>query len=261
MKLSDEQLLFSFLISHHIFIKDYDYIDGETDIEDIYEKPIMRFKRWYENPQFWFKIFSDKNLEPAQRYMLINHYRNANSQILGAVFSANKYKYSEKIMNLVIKSYIYSNTINTPIDMEDVLYSSMAEDPKLFTKILGYMKDIKYKPRYGSYGNLYNGSGFTKACSEGWLKIVHILLDEGADPSKNDSMSLVITVKHGNYRVALELIDKGANIRTKHSLAYKMFLRNDKKRWCPKGQEAYHNMLMERFKENHCIDDIREEAN
>ena len=256
MKLSDEQQLLSFLTAHHIYIKDYDYIDGETDMEDLYNKPIMRYRRWFENPQLWYKIFSSKDYGPAQRYMYANHYMNANPQVLGAVFSACKCKYSDRIMNLVEKSYLYSKFKQSPIDMEDVLYSSMDENPKLFCSILDFMKKQKYSPRYESYGNLYNGSAFTKACSEGWLKLVHILLDEGAEPSRNDSMGFIITVKHGNYRVALELIDKGANIRAKHSLAYKMFLRNDKRRWCPKGQEIYHNMLMERFKENYCIDDI-----
>lgn len=257
MKLSDEQQFISYLVSHHIYIKDYDYIEGKTDMDDLYNKPIMRYKRWYENPQFWFKIYSNKEYGPAQRYMFVNHYMNANAQVLGAVFSASKYKYSDRIMELVVRSYTYSKLKNNkPIDMEDVLYDAMYKDPRLFSKILEYMKEIKYTPRYGSYGNLYNGAAFTKACSEGWLKIVHILLDEGADPSKDDSMGFIMTVKHGQYRIALELLDKGANIRAKHSLGYKMFLRNDRNRWCLKGQEEYHNILMSRFKEAHCIDDI-----
>lgn len=257
MKLSDEQQLFSFLASHKIYIKDYDYIEGKTKQDDIYDKPIMRFKRWYENPRFWFKIFSKKDYGPAQRYMYVNHYKDASAQVIEAVFSAVDCKYSDRIMDLVIKSYMYSKfTKDKPIDLEDVLYSAMNEDPKLFSKILEYMKEQKYKPTYDTYGNLYNGSGFTKACSEGWLKIIHILLDEGADPSKDNSMGFIMTVKHGDYRIALELLDRGANIRAKNSLAYKMFLRNDKHRFCPEGQEVYHNIIKNRFKESGCLKDI-----
>ena len=99
-------------------------------------------------------------------------------------------------------------------------------------------------------GDIDNGYSFIRSCSEGFDKIIELILEDSYDASEHDSLGFILAIKHANYKIAYSLLNHGAKIDTKNRLAYKMFLRNENKRICPSGEEWYHNELLKLFKEN-----------
>ena len=248
-KIQDDQEFLFYLEFNNIDYKDYDYIENKTSKKEIKEGFIIENKRWYENPNLWFKVFSNKELDKGQYYLLNRDFKILNNRLLSAIFVASGYDLNQDIIDTIIEIYKSKKDSSKPILYEDILSLSMNKNSKLFESFLEYFKeDIKESGK--SIGDIDNGYSFIRSCSEGFNKIIDLILEDGYDASEHDSLGFIMAIKHANYKLAYSLLNHGAKIDTKNRLAYKMFLRNENKRICPSGEEWYHNELLKLFKEN-----------
>lgn len=248
-KIQDDQEFLFYLEFNNIDYKDYDYIENKTSKEELKEGFIIENKRWYDNPNLWFKIFSNKELDKGQYYLLNRDFKLINIRLLSAIFVASGYDLNQDIIDTIIEIYNSKKDSSKPILYEDLLSLSMNKNSKLFESFLEYFKkDIKDSGK--RIGDINNGYSFIRSCSEGFNKIIDLILEDGYDTSEHDSLGFIMAIKHANYKLAYSLLNHGAKIDTKNRLAYKMFLRNENKRICPSGEEWYHNELLKLFKEN-----------
>ena len=175
---------------------------------------------------------------------------------IGVVNANNKWvtKYDKKFTSRLIELYIDTNDFTDEEKsriIDSVLLSILStNDTAYFGKICKYAEDNNIKPMFGTFGNVGNGDGLVGVAKlDNSSKLLAKLLDCGADPSKCNSISLPIAIKHGNYEDAMRLIDHGADIHANNDLAFKTLLKNDEKRFCKKGEEMFHNLLAKRLQE------------
>lgn len=248
-KIKDDQEFLFYLEFNDIDYKDYDYIENKTTEKELKEGYIIKNKRWYENQNLWFKVFSNENLTEGQYYLLNRDFNLVNIRLLSAIFSANNCNIDQDTIKNIFEIYNYKKESSRPILYEDILSLSMNKDSKTFESFLEYFKtDIKDSGK--RIGDIDNGYAFIRACTEGFDKIIELILEDNYDASDHDSLGFIMAIKHANYKIAYSLLKHGANIDTKNKLAYKMFLRNENKRICHSGEEWYHNELLKLFKEN-----------
>lgn len=248
MRITTESQLISFLKTNKINISDFDYKENAKNDKQF----IMRGRRFYENPWMWKLVFENKKLKPAKDFFIDSYYRFADDNVFAAIFKTDlKHEDIDELIDLLKDSYYYKNDIlKEELNLDSILVSAVIDDSSLFKAILDFAKDVNYKPKYGNFGNIGNGEGFLEDCRIGNNDIFKILLEEGLDISQRDDLGFILAVKHSNYTFALKLLDYGASIDSKNGLAYKMFLRNNSKRYCKSGEEYSHNVLMKKFKEN-----------
>jgi len=104
------------------------------------------------------------------------------------------------------------------------------------------------KPKWDNWGNAGNGDALLYSISAEDSRIAVKLLELGADPSKNDSLAFAKACKNAKYRVANMMIDKGVNIHTKNDLALRMIERNDSNNVpIPKEEKEYRLIIIEKF--------------
>lgn len=248
-KIQDDQEFLFYLEFNNIDYKDYDYIKNKTTKKELKDRFIIENKRWFENPNLWFKVFSNKDLIEGQYYLINRDFNIVNNRILSAIFVASEYSLNQDIIDSIIKIYNLKKDSSKPIHYEDILSLSMNKNSKLFEEFLSYFKeDMKESKK--RIGDIDNGYSFIRSCSEGFNKIIELILEDNYDASEHDSLGFIMAIKHANYKIAYTLLNHGAKIDTKNRLAYKMFLRNENKRICPSGEEWYHNELLKLFKEN-----------
>nr|DAL38433.1 MAG TPA_asm: 2-5A-dependent ribonuclease [Caudoviricetes sp.] len=248
-KIQDDQEFLFYLEFNNIDYKDYDYIENKTTKEELKDGFKIENKRWYENPNLWFKVFSNKELDKGHYYLLNRDFDVFNNRLLSAIFVASEYDLNQDIIDTIIEIYKFKKDFLKPILYEDILSLSMNKNPKLFESFLECFKE-DMKDSGKRIGDIDNGYSFIRSCSEGFNRIAELILEDGYDASEHDSLGFIMAIKHANYKIAYSLLNHGAKIDTKNRLAYKMFLRNENKRICPSGEEWYHNELLRLFKEN-----------
>ena len=248
-KIQDDQEFLFYLEFNNINYKDYDYIENKTTKEELKDGFIIENKRWFENPNLWFKVFSDKELDKGQYYLVNRDFNIINNRMLSAIFVASEYNLNQDIIKSIIKIYNLKKDSQKPIQYEDILSLSMNKNSKLFEAFLSYFREdmIKSGKRIG---DIDHGYSLIRACTEGFNGIIKLILKDGYNASDHDSLGFIMAIKHANYKIAYSLLNHGAKIDTKNRLAYKMFLRNENRRICPSGEEWYHNELLKLFKEN-----------
>ena len=227
----------------------------ETNADDPYEFE-LEGDQWFDNEELWEKVFSDTNLKECQKYLLDNYflymverYPRFIQNILIPLYHMGLLK-GKKIMKLIKEGFSNQNCIYK----EGLLYSTIGTKRGLFRDLLTYYQRNHIKLENSkNYGDIENGFGLMEAVSKGNLKILNILLANGGDANTRDGILLPVAIKYGYYTIALALLEHGADIHTRSDLAYKTFLKNDDKRWCPVGEELSHNKLVSIFKENNCV--------
>lgn len=248
--IKDEQNFLFYLKFHGINFKDYDYIEGKTTDKEINKNHLItKYRRWYTNPILWYNIFSKKDLLDGQDYIINNFSDKIDNRIISAIFVGADFEIKKEHLEIILKVYESKKDSDKPIDYEDIISYSLNKKSELFKKLIKYFGD-EFKNNNKKIGDINNGYLYLNTCINGYEEILDIILRDGYDTSKEDSMGFIMAIKHANYKIAYSLLNNGANIDTKNRLAYKMFLRNENKRICHPGEEWYHNELLKLFKEN-----------
>ena len=232
------------LTSHNpIDYKKYDYVDGVTTDDDMIESGfIIRGKRFYNNPIFWYvaiihgekeynynkkTVFQLANilLDPDDTFNLIDSDMMAMC-IKNGLLSPNAVITIIKRKKLPIINSIITNSIKSTNKTYYDKLSKLEWEDKDSLILLDSIKENK-------------------------LDVIKDLVESHcSDPKIHESMPLSIAVKYGYYSIAVYLLSKGCDINNHNGLPYKRFLINDSKRFCPKGEEYSHNTLLEIFKKN-----------
>lgn len=249
MRIVSKQQVMSLLKARKINIKDFDYIENETTDEDIAKTPsIVKYKRWWENQVLWGILFKNK-MNDIIKYFIDEHIMSTDI-IKASIVTKYDKKFTSRLIELYIDTNDFTDEEKSRI-IDSVLLSILStNDTAYFGKICKYAEDNNIKPMFGTFGNVGNGDGLVGVAKlDNGSKLLAKLLDCGADPSKCNSISLPIAIKHGNYEDAMRLIDHGADIHANNDLAFKTLLKNDEKRFCKKGEEMFHNLLAKRLQE------------
>lgn len=223
------ELLFR-LKSANLDIKDFDYVDGKTKDENLYNHPfILRGKRFYNNP-FFLSILFDNNLVEEVRYIVSMKEFIISYNILAA-FVLSTQSFTEKIFKDLVKKYIENENID--LEQKENTFDNLMVD----CAIAGNLEYYKYlektaidneiKPKHKTYSNAGNGYCLYNASKLQDESFVMYLLKD-ADVTLNDSMAFTIACKEANYYIALELAKHGIDIHTKRNLGLAMILRNDR---------------------------------
>ena len=232
--------------------KEYDWNENIKD-EDLADHPmIARNKKFYQNPMFWATIFDLRDFG-----FNVHGYSEKTIRQLEDILldSSNDLVDTDILCMLLIKN-IYTN-----VQLHKILNSKGVESfelNQLLLTVAGTEKNNKYYDILKKYEYKdEDGSVFVEACRNYKVDMIDNLLEKDQEEvTKSNSMGFLLLVKHGNYTKALELLDKGADIHALHDLGYKAFLKNDSNRFCPKGEEAAHNEIMNRFKTNECLKEV-----
>lgn len=226
-----------------------DYIPKSENDTDY---PKQAGRMWFQNTNLWAVIFSDPKLKPAQKYLDKNYFDAvADTRIFTEAFIP-LYEMG-KMKRKYVLNYFFRAIKFGKLDVEAILYKAIIQKRGLFRELLNYCQKNHIKlERSDCYGNIEDGAGLIEAVRCGNNRIAHILINNGADVTKRESLALSIAVKKGSYTVALELLKHGADIHAKNDLVYKTFLKNEDKRWCPAGEEQSHNTLLFAFKNAEC---------
>ena len=158
----------------------------------------------------------------------------------------------------VFSYFLRANKPGRDLNYEDILFYSIGAKRSLFRLLLEFFKknNIKITSENGEiipYGNIANGGAIIESASNGYTRILEVLLGNGGTASIRDNMPLLVSIKNAHYTCSLMLLRNGADIHSKNDLPYKTFLRNEDRRICPKGEELSHNKLLSMFKENKCV--------
>ena len=248
-----------------------------NNIDEKIEFPKQAGRNWFENTNLWYQVFINPELKEAQTYLLKNYFDAViDTKIFTNTFfplvQEGRLK-AKKVMELFKKAVAIKKD---HLDYESILYHSIGPKRSLFRQLLSFYKkndiyiinhldndktpvvDTSEKMIVNNvhigkdYGNIENGTAIIDCASKGYTQILRLLLDNGGDANTRENTPLLVAVKNGNYSCALLLLQNGANIHAKGDLVYKTFLRNEDRRWCPKGEEQSHNTLLYLFKSNEC---------
>ena len=241
------------------------YAKPKPDEEINYPKEAGR--EWYQNTNLWQWVFTNPELKEAQSYLLDKYFdtyidTKLFTLALFPLVQEGKLK-AKKVMELFKRAVKLKKDYDI-LDYESILYHSIGQKRSLFRQLLSYYKKNKLvlktthtdegiQPRpHTDYGNIEEGAAIINCASKGYIQILRLLLDNGGDANARENTPLLVAVKNGNYSCALLLLQHGADIHAKGDLVYKTFLRNEDRRWCPKGEEQSHNTLLYLFKSNEC---------
>ena len=221
-----------------------------NNIDEKIEFPKQAGRNWFENTNLWYQVFINPELKEAQTYLLKNYFDAViDTKIFIEAFfplvQEGKIK-AKKVMELFKKAVSIKKD---NLDYESILYHSIGPKRSLFRQLLSFYKKNDTSK---DYGNIENGTAIIDCASKGYTQILRLLLDNGGDANTRENTPLLVAVKNGNYSCALLLLQHGADIHAKGDLVYKTFLRNEDRRWCPKGEEQSHNTLLYLFKSNEC---------
>ena len=234
-----------------------------NNIDEKIEFPKQAGRNWFENTNLWYQVFINPELKEAQTYLLKNYFDAViDTKIFTEAFfplvQEGRLK-AKKVMELFKKAVSIQGD---HLEYETILYQSIGQKRSLFRQLLTYYKknNIGYLTQsddgkihfHTDYGNIENGTAIIDCASKGYTQILRLLLDNGGDANTRENTPLLVAVKNGNYSCALLLLQHGADIHAKGDLVYKTFLRNEDRRWCPKGEEKSHNTLLYLFKSNEC---------
>ena len=223
--------------------KKFDYIEGVTTDDNMIESGfIIRGKRFYHNPIFWYIVIMHGEKE-------YNYNKKTIFKLANILLDPNDtYNLMDSdIMAMCIKNGLLSaNAVITIIKRKKL---------PIINSIIINCINAKNKNYYEKITSLdwkdEDSSILLDIIKENKLSVVKDLIENhGSDPKAHDSMALSLACKHGCYTIALYLLDKGADINNHNGLPYKRFLINDSKRFCPKMEEASHNTLLSIFKKN-----------
>lgn len=228
--MNTETQFLSFLRARSINYKLYDYIDGQTTDKYIENHPtVIRFRRFYENPFFWNMILKEKKLQNCMTFFIETYAKFADKTVIVSIIP-NINRINKSILyNKVIKEQLI-NSENKEEDADSYLLSVLREEKEdIFNDLLKIIMDLNIEPKYKTFGNIGNGEALSEMAKVGNEKLLLKLIELGVNPELDDSMSYVMAIKHGFYKVALLLKESGANIYTRNNLGLKTIERNDKK--------------------------------
>ena len=237
------------LKTNNLNLTDFDYKEGKTTDKYLETHPfIARGRRFYANPYFLSVLFDNKlsdeidfiyNMrEFKPDYQIMTAFIVANSKIADRYFKdlANKYfdieENKEKMMNDLMVDCSTVNRLDYYLTLEAIAVA----------------KDIK--PLFKEYANAGEGYCLYNACKCNDGLFASYLLDSGADVTLNDSMAFAVACREGNYDLALDLYDHGADIHTKKNLGLTMINRNDRlKRELNEKDKKAREKLLKLFEE------------
>ena len=248
-QIGNDQQFMSYLIMHKIRLVDYTYTNKDNNAWGI------RGRKPIENPYLWGVLINTE--DPVfLDYLLDKRSELLDKEILTAILQAKHAEIlTDEILTKLIDTY-KDNCLKFKLDMnfDDIIFSYLSNDnvkdkERIVKFIFDYMKRNYIKPKFDEYGNIANGMGLREAAKTGDVKLVHLLLDNGADVTKDDYWSFVVAAKYGWYEIANILADHGANIHIRNDLAKKMIERNDKNGLAPFGDNiAARKILLDRYK-------------
>jgi hypothetical protein len=165
---------------------------------------------------------------------------------LGCNSKENKYP---SAMTAAYLSWVKENEPENIDDAVDQIIVAVAESGRYSILLeVWIFANNHAKPKWGNWGNAGNGDALLYSISAEDSRIAVKLLELGADPSKNDSLAFAKACKNAKYRVANMMIDKGVNIHTKNDLALRMIERNDSNNVpIPKEEKEYRLIIIEKF--------------
>jgi hypothetical protein len=153
-------------------------------------------------------------------------------------------------MTAAYLSWVKENEPENIDDVVDQVIVAIAESGRysILLETLVFINSNDVKPKWGNWGNAGNGDALLYSISAEDSRIAVKLLELGADPAKNDSLAFAKACKNAKYRVANMMIDKGVNIHTKNDLALRMIERNDSNNVpIPKEEKEYRLIIIEKF--------------
>ena len=240
------------LKNKHINVKDYDYIEGKTNEKKMMDgdHPFLMYgRRFYQNPYLWARLVEGEYGEAIEAIM--NHSDFVPDLMitrgcLGCNSKENKYP---SAMTAAYLSWVKENDPENIDDAVDQIIVAVAESGRYSILLeVWIFANNHAKPKWGNWGNAGNGDALLYSISAEDSRIAVKLLELGADPSKNDSLAFAKACKNAKYRIANMMIDRGVNIHTKNDLALRMIERNDSNNVpIPKEEKEYRLIIIEKF--------------
>lgn len=251
IKLSTWSQLIFILKTHNIDIKDYDYVEDKTTDKYKSDHPLVMYgRRFYENPYLWTRMLDEKIYDAIDFILDVEEFVIDLTVVRACLQTQNR---ETDYPAVVIKRHLEDMTKLDKSEAEDeldVIIDCISEVDKLdlLKEILNYsIEELKLEPKYNQWGDATNGSALYNACDHDTTDLAEYLVSLGIDASRNDSMAFAKACKKGHYRLALMLLDRGADLHTKNDLAMKMIERNDRKGTVPRNEENYRKALIDRF--------------
>lgn len=215
-----------------ITLSDFDYKEGITTNKYMEAHPFISIgRRYYQNPHFWTVIF-ESDLSDEADFMYNMREFSPDYTILTSFIVAHNKIADRYIPSLINRFFVDNKNVDIEIKkkaisdlMVDAAYENRLDIYKLLEKAA---IEGGIEPLYGTYANSGNGYCLYNACRHSDREFAHYLLDHDADVTLNDSMAFAIACKDANYKLALELVNKGIDIHTKKDLGRLMIMRNDR---------------------------------
>lgn len=241
--IEDDQQFMSYIALHRIRISDYTY----REENNIYG---MKGRSPIENPYLWGVLVN------TEESIFLDYLIHRRKELLDEdIFSSIlQIKHNSLLTNQMLDSMasIYVNNCASKEikpNFDDIMYAFISSDQtkdkyRIVEALVSYMKSVHIPPKYSKYGNIANGRGLTEAAKSGDVELVQFLLDNGADPAKDDHWSIISAAKYGWYHIAEVLADHGANIHAKNNLVQKMIERNDKNGLVPMGSNKSGRLVL-----------------
>lgn len=220
------------LRAKNIELVNFDYKEGKTTNKYMETHPFIAMgRRYYQNPHFWTVIF-DNDLSDEADFLYNMREFSPDCHILTAFVVANSKIANRYFPSLVTKFFIDNKSVEKELKnkiMNDLMVDCAYENRLDLYKILeenAIKGDIN--PLYGTYSNAGNGYCLYNASRHADQKFVNYLLEHDVDVTLNDSMAFAVTCKDANYKLALELVKRGADLHTKKDLGKLMIMRNNR---------------------------------
>lgn len=221
----------AFLKVKSIDYKKYDYVKGKTTEKYMKTHPtVIEFRRYYENPLFWKLILEEKKLEKAVEYFIENYSQYADKVIINSIIPSITKENKNLIYNKVIIEQLKKSE-DKELDADSYLMTVLTEEKyDLFDEILDIIKKLEIKPVFGSFGNISNCKGLLEMAKNGNELMVKKLINLGANPNIDDSMSFLTCLRYGFYKIGLMLKETGADIHIRNNFGLKIIQINDQKK-------------------------------
>lgn len=221
----------AFLRVKSIDYKKYDYVKGKTTEKYMKNHPtVIEFRRYYENPFFWKLILDEKKLKKSIEYFIETYSQYADRTIINSIITSITGENKNLIYNKVIREQL-KRSENKESDADSYLMTVLTEEKyKIFDDILNIIKELEIKPIFNSFGNVGNCKGLLEMAKNGNEVMVKKLIDLGATPILDDSMSFLTCLRYGFYKIGLILKEAGADIHTRNNFGLKIIQINDQKK-------------------------------
>lgn len=226
-------------------IKDFEFTKDDENYNKYFAIP---GKRFYENSNLWSFIFEKSNITGCFNFFMEYEGKLYNDmsilEKIVSVHTKSNWPGIKKILKTHFK--FLEDEKEKSIDFDRLLLSLVVNDGfKRFKELIKIFKDIK--PLHGTFGNVGNGDGFIEIVRNEKIKYIKEMINVyKVDVNINNTLALLIALKHFRYDIALLLVENGADYHIKNDLCLKLAQRTSEK--IPKYQEKHKRKFINLFK-------------